>query len=130
MIKPMSLSPSLFLVSIGAATRDALQQQFPPVCYPASGLLLGQTTASGATIELFIAAPGDLVAFADMDAVAILKPAVLPLTLAEVVPGRINATLRTDATGQQLARLILAGLAAIKNPAQPAGVVKPTLKGK
>lgn len=105
----------LFLVSVGAATVAELSDPARAACFPAEGLLLRQAMGTR-SVELFIAA-GDLLSYADLKAITVLKPVVLPLTLASVRPGRINAELRHDRDAHRLARHILAGLPALRNPA-------------
>ena len=99
--------------------------------YPATGLLLELPTASGQPIELVVAAPDDLVAFADMQALTVLQPVCLPLQVVSVTAdGRINARLRDDAVGRRLANAILGAIASVRHPAT-AGVLKPaTSKGE
>lgn len=120
MHNPIKFGPSLFLVSVGDVTA---RQIADPRCngYPLSGILLEQPTARG-PVELFIATDADLSAWANLAALSILKPIVLPLTLAEVHAGRINAHLRADPQAHKLATHILHALPNLTNPAQPAGV--------
>lgn len=117
----IELGPQLFLVCLGhAMPGDILEPERR--CYPGRGLLFTQTIANGESIELFIAAPSDLLAFAGMHAVTIRKPVCLPLDLAQITPhGRINARLRTDAQAHRLATLMLEALASLSDPAS-AGV--------
>ncbi len=121
MRKPLELGPSLFLVSVGNVNPAQITDMSRDT-YPANGLLLQQPTTSGAPVELFIATDADLAAWANLRALSILKPIVLPLTLAEVRPGRINAYLREDPQSHALAAHILNALLALHHPAQPAGV--------
>lgn len=119
MRNPIELGSSLFLVSVGDVNPTQLADPSRDA-YPNNGLLLRQPTAKGA-VELFIATDADLAAWANLNTLSILKPIVLPLTLAEVRPGRINAHLRDDRYAHALASHILHALPALRHPVQPAG---------
>ena len=128
MIRAIGFDASLFIVSIGRAPPDEIAN--PVVAaYPARGLILRQTTTSGDHAELFIKAPGDLLGYADMQALSILKPVVLPIEIAEIYPGRINAKLRSDPLAAHLSRIMLSALAVVRNPA-PAGSLKTSKRGE
>lgn len=106
-------NPSIFVVVTGAAHRHGLMQERPAF---ANGITFRQRTASGA-IDLNIAAPADLAAFADLSAAAILKPVCLPIALTHLRHGIVHARLRDDPAAHRLAQTVLAGIAAITNPA-------------
>lgn len=124
------LSRQLVLVSLGNADPKDLADPTRAGCWGETGLLIKQPIATGVDIELFVASPTDLLGYGDMTAAGMLKPTVLPLELAEVMPGRINARLNTDAQSQQLSTAILAAIAAIRNPASAGGLKRKPAKGE
>jgi hypothetical protein len=118
----LTLGPRLMLVSIAHALAEDLADPRRSG-WSTNGLSVRQPVIDAPDIELFIAAPTDLLGYASLSATTILKPAALPLDLAEVLPGRINARLKTDPVSQRLSHEILAAIAAIRNPAPKASVV-------
>lgn len=115
----MIKGPSLLLVSLAHLPEADLRNPAQAALWPAQGLLLRARNAAGQLVELFVATPVDLLAYADLAAATLLKPVVLPLQLIEVGPGRINARLATHPAAVDLARTILAALAAATHPATP-----------
>lgn len=115
MAKRAIAPPQLFLVNVGTAPAADITDPSRAGCFPATGLLLPQATTGNGNVDLFIAA-SDLVAFADLQAVSLFKPVVLPFDLVDVRPGRINAVLRTDDGARRFARHVLAGLPALTHP--------------
>lgn len=121
MISRLPLDTRLFLVAVGGTLAPDITDLSRAACYPAQGLMLRPAGSLEPAPELFIAAD-DLVGFADLAAVSVLKPVVVPIELAEIVPGRINARLHGDRQVQELAQRFLAAMTASPNPALPAGV--------
>lgn len=116
----MQLNNRLFLVSAGPIYPASLS---PPHAFLAqSGLVLGETLANGRSAQLVIQPPGDdIVAYADMACVSILKPACLPLQLTYIEPQRIEARIRKDAFAAQFAMAVLKTLATFQHPLVPPG---------
>lgn len=116
-LRPGADGAPLLLVSLAQATEAELRNPAHAALWPAQGLLLRPRSTAGELVELFVATPDDLLAYADLASATLLKPVVLPLQLIEVRPGRINARLATHPTAVVLARTILAALAAPTHPA-------------
>lgn len=123
----VSADANVFLVVAGRASPDAISPSEGPSLF-SHGLTFRFPSPHGA-IDLAIAAPGDLAAFADLSAAAILKPVCLPLDLTALRHGVIHARLHGDAQAHQLAQRFLATMVARQQSGIPRRCVcVPTLK--
>jgi hypothetical protein len=110
----IDFGPTLMLVAIAEANPMDLRDPTRAGCFPAHGLMLHQPTVDGATVELFVEASSDLLDFANLSALSLLKPVCLPIAIQQVRAGRIDTTLRTDATARTLAHTIHGAIASLK----------------
>ncbi|WP_334145802.1 hypothetical protein [Hyphomicrobium sp.] len=82
------------------------------------GITFRHHTPSGA-IDLAIAAPTNLSAYADLAAAAILKPVCIPIALTHVRHGIVHAQLNERPAAHKLAQHFLAAMTATNHPAPP-----------
>lgn len=108
-------NPSVFLIITGGAYADDITAAHAPDALR-SGLCFRHQAPHGA-IDIAIAAPADLAAFADLAAAAILKPVCLPIALESLRHGTINARLHSDPTAHRLAQRFLTAMGAVSHPA-------------
>lgn len=118
MSTPRPADASVFLVVAGTAPPDALKaaNANPPVL--TNGLTFRFPSLQGA-VDLTIAAPNNLAAFADLAAAAILKPVCIPIALTNAHHGVVQANLSDSPTAHKLAQQLLAAMTAANPPARP-----------
>lgn len=109
------LGPTLCLAGIGRASTLELTDLHR--LYPHSGLVLTEVMANGSALHLSIAVPDDLLGFADLQSVGLLKPVCLPLQITHLGPSRIHSCLRTDPAARRLADTVLKALNQSTHPA-------------
>lgn len=105
---------SVFLVVTGAAH----EAHVAAAANGMSAITFRQQSPHGA-IDLAIAAPADLAAYADLAAAAILKPVCLPIALTHVRHGIVHAQLSDQSSAHKLAQRFLAVMAATNHPVPP-----------
>lgn len=113
MTKPspkLPLGSRLFLVSLGAESVVTLTDADRAGQLHGHSLVLEQRSAAGDAVNLFIDRPHDLLGFADLAAVGLMKPVCLPLELVLVATNRIHARLRTDPIAMRFANTVLDAL--------------------
>lgn len=106
--------PTLMLVAIGEANPMDLRDPTRSGCFPALGLMLHQQAEDGTQVEFFVEASSDLLDFANLSALSLLKPVCLPIAIRQVRPGRIDTMLRTDVAARTLAHTIHGAIASLK----------------
>ena len=108
---------SVFLVVTGRTVPPASSAD-PDV---SRGLVVRQTPVSGLPLELLVAPPLDLLAFADLSRAALLKPVCVPLALDAISGYRVTCRMQNHPVAVQTAQRILAVLSADTDPARNAG---------
>lgn len=106
----LPIGSRLFLVSLGAESVVTLTDADRAGRLHGHGIVLEQRLEAGDTVNLFIDTPHDLLGFADLAAVGLMKPTCLPLELILVANNRIHARLRTDPIATRLATTVLDAL--------------------
>lgn len=109
---------SVFLVVTGR-TMAAAPTTVPDV---SRGLVVRQTPFNGTPLELLVAPPLDLLAFADLHGAALLKPVCVPIALQAISSYRVTCRIQDQPLAVQTAQRILAALTADNHPARPAGL--------
>lgn len=116
MTAPLSADASVFLIVTGSARPDALMLADGNLF--AHGLTFRFPSAQGA-VDLAIAAPTELTAFADLSAAAILKPVCIPVALTHVRHGVVHAHVSDLPSNHRLAQRFLAAMTVANHPAPP-----------
>lgn len=114
MSAPRPADASVFLVVTGSTLPDALRPADGNLF--AHGLTFHFPSAKGA-VDLVIAAPTELTAFADLSAAAILKPVCIPIGLTQVQHGVVHAHVSDQPFAHRLAQRFLAAITATDHPA-------------